>query len=242
MGLEVTQPYQTGGSNLFQFPNRVDLSVNTAWVMDPYSPNPMLHTGTGGNAVNGFNGAGVGNKSILGFDVGNGLPLGALANIDWNYQDLSPYIVQPWPKPFANLIIDLLGTNLLYVLAIIDPQANPALIMGTNTVNMDGTSTWAWNGATDAMLIVGSDVVSPAKPILLPPTHTVGVGFLNNSFSIATILATYPAATLRRASSLDGGMPRATVTPAFMLVEGDSANNRNINVRLGPVHFNGVAV
>jgi hypothetical protein len=238
MGLHVECP----PFNMYEYPNRVDLSVNNAIVDNPFSESPFMHTWTGGNAVNGFNGGGLGSKSILGFDVGNGLPLGSLLDLQWTSTDFTPYITQPWPIPFGNLVIDLLGTNLLYVLAIIDPQSNPGLMPGSGVLNLDGSTTWSWNSILNAMLIVGSDVVSPSKPILIPPSFTVGAGFLNNSFTIAQILSIYPAAVLRRANNLDGGMPRIITTPAFMLVEGDSGSNRNINIKLGDVLFNGVNV
>ena len=230
MGLFVSPP----PFDLYQYPNRVDLSVNNARVNECYSATPMLKCNTGGNVVNGYNGGGLGNKSILGFDVLDGLGLASLISLSWTYTNLSPYIPNFWTKPYANLIIDLLGTDVTYRVGVIDPQVL-ALGMGAETSNPDGSKTWTWNAAANAMLIVGSQFAPPIPVSFGLPAGTYPAA----SFTIANILTAYPLAKFRRRSSLDGGLPKTTVTPAFMLVEGDSGNNTNINMLLGDVLVNG---
>ena len=233
MGLYVSPE---AGDNLFTYPNRVDLSVNNGRVTEVNSPNPVLHCATGGNVAGGYNGGGVGNKAILGLDVLDGLGLASLVSLSWTYTNLTPYIPVFWPNPYANLIIDLLGTDVTYKVGVIDPQIAPALSPGSSVVNPDGSTTWTWLAASNAMLLVGS----PFVPVI-PITHGAGA-YPAASYSIADILSAYPAAKFRRRSSLDGGLPKTTVTPAFMIVEGDSGNNVNITMRMGDILVNGANV
>ena len=116
-----------------------------------------------------------------------------------------------------------------------DPNANPGLDTGTTTANPDGTKTFEHVAGTNHFLVV-DDLLG------VVPDINLGVGWFNHGYRLADVLAVYPAARLREASSLDGGMPKATVTPAFMLVTGDSKNNRNHAMRLSDVQFNGVVV
>lgn len=241
MGLKLSTP----GFDLFAYPNRVDLSVNNARVNEAYSATPTLKCATSGNVVGGFNGGGLGNKSILGFDVLDGMGLATLSSLTWTYTNLSPYIPNFWTKPYANLVLQLNPLVATYNIAVIDPQVL-GLAMGGETSNPDGSKTWTWLAPTDAMLIVGSPVSFPiqiAPPVPPPPVISFGAGaYPAASYTIASLLAAYPGAIFKKVSTLDGGLPKTTVTPAFMLVEGDSGNNTNINMLLGDVLLNGVNI
>jgi len=242
MGLYVSPP----PFNLYEYPNRVDLSVNNARVNECYSATPMLKCNTGGNVVNGYNGGGLGNKAILGFDVLENQGLANLISISWTYTNMSQYIPIFWTKPYANLILQLNPLVPTYNVAVIDPQIAALLSPGSEVTNLDGSKTWTWLAASNALLIVGSPASFPAQVLPLvppPPVISFGAGaYPAASYTIASLLASYPGAVFKKASSLDGGLPKTTVTPAFMLVEGDSANNTNINMLLGDVIMNGINI
>jgi hypothetical protein len=206
----------------------------------------MLKCNTGASPAGGFNGGGLGNKSILGFDVLDGVSIGTALSLSWTYTNLSPYIPNFWTKPYANLVLQLNPLSAIYNLAVIDPQVL-ALGMGAEVSNPDGSKTWNWSSALgNAVLIVGSPASFPAQAVPLvppPPVISFGAGaYPAASYTLASLFASYPGAVFKKVSSLDGGLPKTTVTPAFMLVEGDSGNNTNINMLLGDVLVNGVNV
>jgi len=239
-----------GGGSDFSFPNRVDCSVNSAHVESPYSIMPVLHAQSGGNAPGGYNGGGTGNKCMLGYRVGNGLPLGALTSIEWTWKDLNP--ATSGLAVYANLVLALNGPpgSAVYKIAVIDPASLPALNNGSTVTNLDGSFTTTFLGASMNLLIVnalsvpgtaiGAPFVPPTVSLApLPPTSNWG----SNSYSISAILAAYPGATLIEASSGDGGLPVApNVTPPFILVTGDSTNQRIRAFKLSNVKFNGADV
>lgn len=247
MGQIISNP-GGGSADLFVFNNRADHSVNHADIQNPFSDTPVMRTRTGVSSAGGFNGAGLGNKAILGFDTGDGLPLGSLATISWTTTNMTPFITSPWPIPYFNFVIDLLGTDIIgngFNIGVIDPQAGAGLFPGSSVLNPDGSTTWNWSAAlSNNIQIVNSTVVSPKNPVNIPPSNIIGPGtpWQNRSFTIAQVLLTYPAAVLRRRSSLDGGMPKTTVTTPFMIGVGDSGYNAEITQKIGPVLINGVAV
>jgi len=236
-----------GGGGAFEMFSRVDCSVNAAYVESPYSRTPVLHTRSSGQVAGGYNGGGVGNKSILGFRVGNGLPLGQLQRIEYTWLDLNP--AMSGFATYANLIIDVNGDGSAYKIAVIDPASLPGLNNGTTVTNPDGSHTTTWLGASNNVLLVNgllNPPLPPGGPGFVPPTVPGGPlpgGWPSNSYSIAAILAAYPNAKLAEASSGDGGLPRApNTTPAFLLATGDSNNQVIRAFLLSNVKFNGAVV
>lgn len=221
------------GGGGFDFPNRVDLSVNSARVESANSVYPMLHTQTGGNTAGGYNGGGLGNKSILGIDVGNGLPLGQLKTVAYTWLNAAPFIAS-FPV-YANLVVDINGDGSVYKIFVIDPSVNPALNVTTNVTNPDGSVTTTFDAATNYVQVV--NFIPPVVPAV-----NLGPSWPSQSFRMSDILAAYPNAVLRRAASGDGGLPNGTVTPAFLLATGDSNNNTIRQFRLSAIKFNGVLV
>jgi hypothetical protein len=231
-----------GGLDPFEFPARGDFSVNSARVEGAWSAEPVLHSQTHGPlAGGGYNGGGTGSKSILGVDVGDGLPLASLVSLSWTWLNLVPYVVSPF-SVYANLIVDLFGDGTVYKIFVIDPGSVPALNNGTTIVNGDGSRTTSIVFASEWVLVV-LDVPGYPPGVPVPAVNLNPVGsWLNRSYRVADIAAAYPLAVLRRASSLDGGLPIATVTPALLVCVGDSGNNRVHAMKVTDITFNGVQV
>lgn len=231
-----------GGGDLFEYIERGDFSVNKASVDNAWSANPVIKTQTGTNAAGGFNGGGTGNKTILGINVGDGLALGALNTIEYTWRPLVPYVTTPF-QPFVNLVCELgAPAPAGYKILVIDPAAVPALNVCTTVNNGDGTFTTTWDASIHFLQVV-LDVPGYPPGVPLPAVNLNPVGsWLNRSYDIAAIAAAYPLAALRRAASADGGMPAATITPAFMIVGGDSGNNRIQAWEITEIFFNGVQV
>lgn len=231
-----------GGGDLFEYLDRGDFSVNKAAVDNAWSAEPVIKTQTGVNAAGGFNGGGVGNKAILGIDVGNGLALGALTSIAFTWRPLVPYVVTPF-VPYVNLIVELgAPAPAGFKIFVIDPSSVAALNTHTTVNNGDGTFTTTWTAIGNFIQVV-NDVPGYPPGVPVPAVNLNPVGtWPNRSYSLAAIAAAYPLAALRRVSSLDGGLPVATVTPAFMLIGADSGNNRIEAWALTNIRFNGVQV
>ena len=218
----------------FSFPNRVDCSVNSAYVQDPYSLAPVLHTRTGGNPVNGFNGGGLGNKCILGFRTVDTLGIGSWSGHQYTYKDLSP-LTSLW-QPYSNYVVDMNGNGTLYKIFSMDPLVNPLLNLTSSVTNLDGSKTVTHTGGTHYVQVV-SDLAGVA-----PFVDLGGGNWTNRAWRISDILAVYPSARFKEAASGDGGMPKSMVTPAFMLVVGDSSNNLIHAARLTNIIGNSVGV
>lgn len=231
----------SSGFDPFAFPSRADFSVNSARVEYAQSATPVLHTQTAGPIAGGFNGGGQGTKSILGFDIADGLALSALVSFEYTWLNLVPFVVGGLAV-YANFIVDLFGNGTVYKILVIDPLSVVALNNGTTITNGDGSKTTSLLFASQWVLVV-LDVPGYPPGVPVPQVNLApGGSWLSRSYSVADIAAAYPLAVLRRASSLDGGLPKATVTPAVMLITGDSSNNRISNMKLSNVKLNGVAV
>lgn len=224
-------PAPGGGGSAFEFPNRLDCSVNSGRVSELYTAAPVLHTQPAANPAGGFNGGGTGNKAILGLEVGDGLPLGALQSLSWTWLDLSFTNAGPF-ETYSNLVVDVNGDGSLYKVFVNDPASVPALLNTTNVTNGDGSVT--------------SSVVVPANLFLIVndlagvvPVVNLGPSWLNHGYALADVLAVYPNAKLKAVNSGDGGLPAATRTPAWMLLTGDSGNHRLIAMRITGAAFNG---
>jgi len=237
------------GDQSFVFPERVDCSVNCAYVEGPYSANPVLHSRSGGNTAGGFNGGGLGNKTMLGYRVGNGLSLSQVVSVEYTWRNLNPG-TSGLPV-YANFVIDVNGNGTAYKIAVIDPAAAPGLNLCTTVTNADGSFTTTWLAASNNVLLVNgllNPPLPPGGPGFVPPTipgAPLPGGWPSNSYSFASILApgAYPNAKLAEAASGDGGLPKSpNKTPALMLITGDSINQIIRAFRLSDVKFNGVAI
>ena len=148
--------------------SRVDLSVNDAYVEGPYTRTPILHAQPGGNVLGGFNGGGLGSKSILGFRTVlgqpiSGMPLSQLKTLQYTWRDLSPPTsVVPFTDAYVNFVVDMLGNGTQYNIFVIDPQFDASLVNNTTVVNPDGTSTTTFDAATQCPVIITPPVVTPS--------------------------------------------------------------------------------
>jgi hypothetical protein len=225
----------------FAFLARGDFSVNKASVDNAWSAFPVIKTQTGVNAAGGYNGGGTGNKAILGVDVGDGLLLSAFTGLAYTWRPMVPYVATPL-LPYINLIVELgAPAPAGYKILNIDPNAPPALNSQTTINNGDGTFTTTFNSATNFIQVV-NDVPGypPGNPVPAVNLAPAGI-WTTRSYRISDIVAAYPTATLRKVASGDGGLPIATVTPAMLVIGGDSGTNRVEAWRIGPMSFNGTA-
>ena len=229
-----------GGGDLFAHLGRADCSVNSACVENAWSDKPVLKTQTAGNVAGGFNGGGIGCKAILGVVAGVDLPLASLLSLSYTWRPLVPFNPTPF-KPYANLIVELgAPAPAGYKILVIDPSTVPALNTHTTVANGDGTFTTSWDAGANLIQVVNDTPAYP--PGTPPPVVDLGGTWLNRSYSLAQIAADYPLAALRQVSSLDGGLPKTTVTPPFLIVGGDSSNNRMQAWQLSAITFNGAPV
>lgn len=235
-------------SNLF--PNRADNSVNSGNVQNLHSPIATLRTQPQGNVVGAFNGAGTGNKAILGTGQGSAWSFGALTSIEFTWRDVQPS--QPGPGPYVNLLISLSGTTAgPYVLGVIDPSLPASLHNGVTTLNPDGSSTTVWTAATDALVIVNGLLVPPnppGGPGFVPPSYDdsppppppLPGGWLHYSYTLADIAAAYPAAQFLDGDTGDNGMPKSpNVVRYLAVVVGDSNNQLQRAFEISSVKLNG---
>jgi len=244
--------------------NRYDLSCNEARVENASSAAPNMITGTMLNEVGAFTGSGpapahTGNKAMLGFKGHSGTPLGALASIVWEWEEVAP--TEPAPVlrfPYLNILLEL--SPLAYKLLVIDPNLavlTPALNLGTLTVTGPNTFKFTHTPAADANFVqvinFASAQLLPAMPVVSPPVPPAVVAGGSTSFKYSDILANPPfaGATLIDVYTGDNGLPGpgagpgippkiATPTPAMILCVGDSSFRRQRNLRITSVLLNGL--
>lgn len=227
-----------GGGSLFTFPNRVDLSVNKANVDNAQSNFAVLVTRTGTNAAGAYNGGGIGNKSILGIGGFNGLLLSSLATLDYTWRALTTDATET----YVNLIVELIPGSGVFNILVIDSPLFTITPLGGGRFN------YAWAAATDNVRIVNDQLV-PGYPGSLP-VPVVGVPFPptlwpSRAYKFTDLIqpAFYPTAHLRDASTGDGGLPKApTITPALLVIAGDSVNTLATNKLVEQIRFNGALV
>lgn len=238
---QLVQGATGGGGDLFAQLARGDFSVNAGRVENAWSDTPVLHTQTRSPLSGGYNGGGTGSKAMLGVDVGDGLPLSSLVSLAWTWLDLVPYVSSPL-ETYCNLIVDLFGDGSLFKILVIDAASVVALNNGTTVTNGDGSRTTSIVFGSQWVLVV-NDVPGYPPGVPVPAVNLNPVGsWLSRSYRVADIAAAYPLAVLRRASSLDGGLPIATVTPAMLICAGDSGNNRVQAFKVSAINFNGATV
>ena len=221
-----------GGGGGLAFPQRYDLSVNGAHIDDAGSSYPVLVTQTTVSAVGAYNGAGVGNKAIIGFGGHAPMPLGALPTIEWEWQQLDG---GPPFSPYANVVVEM--SPGVYRIFVIDP-AVVGLSVGTLTALGPGHFSFRHIPRVDSVQIVNAFTTVPLVSPPVPAAHG-GPPWQSASFSYLAISASFPGAQVVDASTLDDGMPKTTVTPALMICSGDSTNLRARSHRLLSVKLNG---
>lgn len=240
-------------AGLIPVPRRRDHSVNGGFVEYWNTTSPILRTNTDVNAPGAFNGGGIGNKAILGHFLDAPLPLGLLASLDYTTLALTPEVVGP-PNiiPYFNLVVEL------------DPIGDPgnlSILVGgdvNNPLNLGAYSTPAvdrhrtlWTpGANFLMCVLDKKLCTfpnPPGPVIVPtsqggPQGPTSATWQAHDYSIANILATYPNARIVNGSTLDGGMPKTTVTAGIMLIIGSSGGFTQNLVQLLEWKLNGVSI
>ena len=255
-----------GGGGNGAFPNRYDLSVNSARVEDATAAQPLLITLTGGNAAGGYNGGGTGNKAILGCKGHSGTPLSSITSIVFEWEKIS--LEAPLPPapgqyyPYVNLIVDLGPTgppgNTIRILTIDSSPLIPTLNTGTLTVI--GANRWRFTHTPGANLVQvvqrntivavpppPSDFAAPPNgtgvvPIALPLVVAPNSAWPAFAFRYSDILAAYPNATLIDAGPptfADGGLPLGGTVPSVMMIVGDSGNHSEHTEKLLSFTING---
>lgn len=226
---------------------RSDQSVNSARVDNVYSTQPILRTQSAGNVAGGFNGPGTGNKAILGCRPFTfGIPLAAIVDFSFTFTDLLALGL----TVYANWVLDLNGDQTAYAVGVIDPAATPGLLLGAATFNPDGSETWSWNPTFNMMVVNGLKVPPnpPGGPGFVPPTITLPgpplpVGWQNNSYSVADVLAAYPACVVRAGDTLDNGLPKSPNSSyPFLFIAGDSTNQSQRAFQLKRLLLNTVPI
>lgn len=186
----------------------VDVSVNRASAT-PGRVLPgglVLHTGHADNAVGGFGGAGTGNKAIAGLPGLDGTPLASVRGLGWESM-----AVEGAGVPYANLIVDL-GCDGQRLALVVASGAGTAVAPGRTGYAFDARQpVWRAVGGLDALL-----------PGHLDPA----------AGRLADVVAAYPDACLADAMTGDAGLPAGEVTPAAMVILGDSLNHTPLEQRI----------
>ncbi len=233
--------------------NRYDLSVNGGRVDAAQSESPVMVTNTTLNPAGGFTGGGTGNKAILGFKGHSGLPLGQLQTISFEWEVVSP--IEPggaFSYPYINLVVELSPGQ--YKILAIDPNASGTLNIGTLTTLAPNKFRFDHVATADQDYVQVVNAFSsqaavppvPAMPVVSPPVPIAagsGPSWTGASFRYSDILASFPGARLVDVYTGDGGLPGPpgvpTITPAMMMIVGDSSFRRVRYLRIGEVLFNG---
>lgn len=230
----------TPEEDMILFPQRIDSSVGHARVDNPFSNEPVMFTQTGTNPPDGFNGGGVGNKSILGFRNFDKLKLQLLSTVEWICKDLTSEIpIAPNGAqgiPYLNLIVDVNGDDTLYKIFISSYGLSPAQINNIQSTPL-GADRFKYkvDYSTNYFNIVGG--LPPVVPIV-----SIGPGTFSNAYRMQDVLASYPNARLRNINSGDGGLPRAMPTAGVILCSGDSVNVAQGAKLIESMKVNGVSV
>ena len=212
-------------------------SVNAAGAYSLADGSLVLHTGEAVNPAGAYNGGGTGNKAIGGVFGFDGLPIGSLTALEYVWENVDgpggPFFIPPGAPsvltPYINLVVDFdpLGVGDLRVLVTNDDSLNPAITasIGTYVNNGSNVLTYGWDGLTQNVLIVGLEPVPPGlAPGGVAPEVAVGAFWPENSYDWQALVAANPTAILVDAFTGDGGLPAGAVTPAVMIVSGDSSN------------------
>jgi len=214
----------------------LDYSVNGARIYNMETETPVFVTNTQVNAAGAYNGAGVGNKAILGCTGYSGTALGAITSIYWEWEHLS--FEADAPRPYVNFIVQM--TPGVYRIFALDPAAPAPLNIGTLTNLGSNRFSFMHTTATNSVQVVNAFTTAPFVSPPVPVAHGAAP-WPSASFNYSDILSSFPAAALIDVSSLDGGMPKTTVTPSMLLALGDSSNVTHRIYRILDFKINGVS-
>lgn len=245
--------YRSPGAGAGAFNSRLlDLSVNAARLDRGYPAGAIvLRAGARTNAAGAFNGGGVGNKAIAGVFGFDGLPLGSLLSLSYTWTSVQGPVGPTWLPPgaasplvpYVNLVVDFnpAGPSDLRILVVTDSGLGAPISPSIGTYTNDGLNniTHAWSSAQNVLI-----VNAPPNPVPggVPPAITVGPSWTQNAYSFAALVAANPTAVLRDAFTGDGGLPAGAITPAVLLVSGDSANVTRSGKRFLAFSVNGSSV
>lgn len=235
-------------------PNRRDHSVNGGAVDDFTKPNPILRTNTNINAVGAYNGAGLGNKAILGYWLAAPLALGLVVSVELLIEQLTPEAgLVGNALPYLNMLVELnpVGSpGVLSVFSFGDPQN--ILNLGVYSTPAPNRHRTIWTPTNFIQIVAdkgaGLPNLGPPTPVAGPATIPVSEGtpqpanWNTHDYSIANILAAYPNARIVNGASGDSGLPKSTVTAGLMVALGDSTNHLQNAVRVLDFKFNGVNI
>jgi hypothetical protein len=235
-------PDDDSGGALVLFPNRLDVSVNKSNVDNAQSQFPVLTTRTGTNPVGAFNGGGLGNKALLGLKGYDKFLLTGLAALEFTWNDLYGD-VSLGALPYVNLVVeyDPVGAPGVFKIFVITLALVPTSVNSfTQTILGPTRYKYSYVAAINTIQVVWPGVVG--FPPVVPVVNN-GPLWFDQAFKMSDILAAYPNARLRDASSLDGGLPKdPTITPSILFIIGDS-NNILYNTKLiEQIKVNGVIV
>ena len=247
-------------------PDRRDHSVNGSLVDGFDGATPVLRTKTDAHPAGGYNGGGVGNKAILGFFAKGAMPLSALQSLAFVVEQLTPEAgLVGNVIPYMNVIVELdpQGPHAgVYSILSMMSREFPLLNLGS-FVDAAPIYSVSWDAQLHFCQVVSDrglfrtslplPVWDPPFPLAGPPGQfvppSVGVGgdpppgsWTSRSYSLGQILGFYPLAQVVNASSLDGGMPKTTITSGLALVLGDSANVKQNACRLLSWKLNGADI
>lgn len=242
---------------------RRDHSVNGALVDGLYTSTPILRTKTDQHTAGAYAGGGTGNKAILGSRVAAPVLLSALVSIEFTVEFLTP---EQLPlavntTPYMNLVVELdpAGAPGVYTIFVFGDVLNP-LNQGTYSVPGPDQHKCVWTpGGGNDVLVVNMRGMSTFLAIapftctanlVLPsqgPAPVIGVTLANTwqsrAYSIAGIVAVYPAARIVNAYSGDGGLPKSpNITAGLLLIAGSSANTLQNAVRVLDWRLNGASI
>ena len=197
----------------------IDLSVNAASARFDSAAGLVLRTESGTNEPGGFNGGGVGNKSIAGAPGHDASPLGDLTGLALEGTPVSG----TW-EPYFNVIVDLDCTGETFRLVVADAP------LATTTATAAGGTRYAFAASSPQWKAVGG-----LDDLL--PSHLESTGG-----TLTSVVEAYPLACLRDASTGDGGLPAGVVTSAVLIILGDSANTAEaqfdaLAVEIGPSRY-----
>jgi len=228
----------------------LDLSVNTAQLNQNYASNAIvLRTGSKANTAGAYNGGGVGNKAIACVRGFSGLPLASLLSLSYTWENVlgpaGPNFNPPGAatvlSPYINLIVDF-GGGVLRVLILCSDSLVGTISAAIGTYSNPGglnVLTFSWNNAKDVIIVGSPPAPSPGG---VPVDISVGPGHLNNAYKFSALVAANPLATLIDAFTGDSGLPVGAITPAIMLISGDSGNLTKSGKKFTQFLVNGTSV